>query len=97
EPVAVGEQRRRHGVPALGAPVVRGLIDHREAQRMIEILVVELSLPLEYLVFAERRPQRQAATTVLVVPLLPELRDGRVLLSRIGLELLQRQRPRQLL
>ena len=89
EPVSVREQWRRHDVPELGAPVERGLIDDGKAQGMVEILVIELGFPFQDLGLAERRPERQAAAAILVVPFLTELDDARILLSRIAPELLQ--------
>ncbi len=50
---------------------------------MVEVLVVELGFPFQGLGLAEWRPEGQAAAAVVVVPLLPELGDGRVLLARV--------------
>src|SRR5215831_13446997 len=91
EPIAVREEWRRDDVPTLGAPVERGLIDHGKAQRVVEVLVVELRLPLEGLVFPERCSKCQAAAAIVVVSGLPKHHGGRVLLARIAPELLQGQ------
>src|SRR5262249_321516 len=59
--------------------------------------VVQLRFPLEDLRLAQRRPKRQAPGTEVIVPRLPELDRGRILLSRIGSELLEGQRAGQIL
>ena len=84
-------------IAELGAVGVRRVVDHREGQRMVEVLVVELRRPLERLRLAERRADRQRAARVVVVARLLREARRRVLLLRVLLELLRRQRAGQLL
>src|SRR5262249_60940347 len=51
------EERRRQEIAQLGAPVVGRLVDDREGERMIQILVSQLEPGLEEPALAERPAQ----------------------------------------
>ena len=97
EAVAAAEERRGPEVAQLGAVGVRRVVDDGEGQRVVEVLIVELGRPLEGLVLADRRAQGEGAARVVVVARLLGETRRRVLLLRVLLELLRRQRARELL
>ena len=84
-------------VAALHAPVVGRLIDDGEAQRMVEVLVVELRAPLECAGLAEGRAQRQRAARVIVAARVAGGDAGRIGLARVDGELVARQRAGKIL
>ena len=91
------EHRGALEVAPLHAPVVGRLIDHRERQWMIEVLIVELHAPFEGARLAERRAQRHGAARSVIAPCGAQ-GDGRgVGPSWILLELVTRLRAGEIL
>ena len=96
---AVGHPEEGSGqhVAQLGAVAVGGVVDDRERQRVVEVLVVELGIPLQRLVLAERRPDRERASSVVVVSPFLEGSVHRISLARIPIHLLLGERAGQVL
>src|SRR5262249_27248657 len=97
EEIAEGVERRGVDVADLLAPVVRGLVDDRESERVEEVLVVELRERDDLLVRPERQTEREGAVRVIVVALLVGEGSGGIALAGIGLELWTGERARQVL
>ncbi len=84
-------------VPDLCPDVVGVVVDHREAERVVHVLDVELGQKLQGLVGPKRRPHAEGDAVIIVEPALVEEHAGRVGLPRIVLVFLEGERPREVL